>query len=227
MTWAREHMVQGLPTYLNGTSLHDYHGFSVFQTELAAGEPARAVAGLYAELVHTTSTDSGWEWNIPPWGARSSSVDMSPHGTFAGDYVALLRNLLVAEAPNGAVNLLSGASPAWLAPGQHITVTNAPTDRGVISFTERSTAHGETLTWTSTMSMSTVLTWTLPWWAQRARTSTGQPVGHVLTLRAPSGTATVTFEGHRPHQSYPAAVSALNSAYRAHHLPAPLVPVVR
>ncbi len=147
VAWARAHMVQGLPTYANGTSLHDYLGFSVFQTELAAGDTSDAVAGLYSELVHTTSTDAGWEWSVAPFGPRASAVDLAPHGTFAGDYVALLRNLLVDELPGGGVTLLRGASPAWLEPGQHITVTGAPTDRGLVSFTERSSTRGETLTW--------------------------------------------------------------------------------
>ena len=71
MAWARAHMVQGLPTYEDGHSLHDYLGFSVFQTELAAGHTAEAVAGLYSELVHTTSTDNGWEWDIAPFGPRA------------------------------------------------------------------------------------------------------------------------------------------------------------
>lgn len=224
MVWARAHMVQGLPTYDNGHSLHDYLGFPVFQTELAAGEASAAIAGLYSELAHTTSTDGGWEWDVAPFGYRGSPVDMSPHGTFAGDYVALLRNMLVAEGADGGVHLLTGASPAWLAPGQHITVTAAPTDRGVISFTERSTARGETLAWQSTIVPSTPLTWTLPTWARHARTSSGEPVsGSTIALHGPGGSVSVTFGGHRPAQSYTLAAAALNSAYRARGLPAPLV----
>jgi hypothetical protein len=225
MAWARAHMAQGLPTYANGRSLHDYLGFSVFQTELAAGEASATAAGLYAELAHTTSTDGGWEWDIAPFGYRGSPVDMPPHGTFAGDYVALLRNMLVAEGAGGGVRLLTGASPAWLAPGQHITVTAAPTDHGVISFTERSTARGETLTWQSTLAPGTPLTWTLPAWARHARTSSGEPVsGSTVALHDSSGSVAVTFGGRRPTQSYALAVAALNAAYRARGLPAPLVP---
>ena len=80
MTWARQHMAEGLPTYGNGDSLHDYLGFSIFQTELAAGDVREAVDGLYSELVHTTSTDNGWEFDIPPFGERASAIDLSPHG---------------------------------------------------------------------------------------------------------------------------------------------------
>jgi hypothetical protein len=224
MAWARAHMDQGLPTYDNGRSLHDYLGFSVFQTELAAGDASEAIAGLYSELAHTTSTDGGWEWGVPPFGYRASTVDLAPHGTFAGDYVALLRNMLVAEGAGDSVKLLTGASPAWLAPGRHITVTAAPTDHGVISFTERSTARGETLTWSSSLTPGTTLTWRLPAWARHARVS-GRPVrGSTIALPAPSGSVTVTFGGHRPAQSYASTVAALNALYRAHGQPAPLVP---
>ncbi|HEY1457636.1 MAG TPA: hypothetical protein VGF15_03875 [Solirubrobacteraceae bacterium] len=224
IAWARAHMVQGLPTYANGHSLHDYLGFSIFQSELAGADAAGAITGLYSELVHTTSTDGGWEWDIAPFGYRASRLDLAPHSTFAADYVALLRNMLVSERADGAVNLLSGASPAWLAPGQHITVTAAPTDHGVISFTERSSARGETLTWKSTLPPGTVLSWTLPAWAHNARTASGPVSGSTIALHASSGSATVTFDGHRPSQSYAQAVAALNLTYRAHGLRAPLVP---
>jgi hypothetical protein len=223
LAWARAHMVQGLPTYDNGRSLHDYLGFSIFQTELAAGRPTDAIAGLYAELAHTTSTDSGWEWDVPPFGHRATDVDLAPHGTFAGDYVALLRNMLVADNATGGVQLLSGASPAWLAPGQHITVTAAPTDHGVISFTERSSARGETLTWSGSLTAGAALTWRLPTWARHARVA-GRAVGPTIALPAPSGSLTVAFDGRRPAQSYALAVTALNAAYRAHRQPAPLAP---
>jgi hypothetical protein len=227
MAWARARMVEGLPTYDNGRSLHDYLGFGVFQTELAAGDVADAVAGLYAELVHTTSTDNGWEWDVAPFGDRASAVNLAPHGTFAGDYVALLRDMLVAEGAGNEVRLLDGASPAWLAPGEHISVTAAPTDRGVISFTERSSARGETLTWRGALSAGTDLTWTLPAWARDARTAQGPVSGSSVALRGGAGSVTVTFGGSRPRQSYALAAAALNAAYRAHGRPAPLVAASR
>jgi hypothetical protein len=147
---------------------------------------------------------------------------MSPHGTFSADYVALLRNMLVAEAPSGNIELLSGASPGWLAPGMHITVTGAPTARGAISFTERSSTSGETLTWSSSMPIGTLLSWRLPWWARHVRASTGRTLGTSVLLPVPSGTVRVRFDGRRPSQSYAASVAALNDSYLAHHLPPPL-----
>jgi hypothetical protein len=216
-------MVEGLPTYDGGRSLHDYLGFSVFQTELAARDTVDAVAGLYSELVHTTSTDSGWEWDVPPFGPRASAVNLSPHGTFAGDYVALLRNMLVSDTADGGVRLLGGASPAWLAPGCHISVAMAPTRYGVVSFTERSTAHGERLTWSSSLAPGTPLSWALPAWARHARDSHGSPVGWAIALPGRAGSTAVTFEGRRPGQSYVSAVATLNHAYLEHGRPPPLV----
>jgi hypothetical protein len=224
VAWARAHMAEGLPTYLDGRELHDYLGFRIFQTELAAGNAAGAIAGLYAELVHTTATDGGWETGIAPFGGRASATNLAPHGTFAAEYVALLRNMLVADSPAGGVSLLAGASPAWLAPGQHIAVAAAPTDHGVISFTERSTGHGETLTWHSALTPGTPLSWVLPAWARHARTSGGPVSGSAIALHGARGALTVTFGGRRPAQSYALAVAALNAAYRAHGRPAPLVP---
>jgi hypothetical protein len=227
LAWARAHMVQGLPTYDDGRSLHDYLGFSVFQTELAAGDVSDAVAGLYAELAHTTSTDGGWEWDIAPFGARASRINLSPHGTFAGDYVTLLRNMLVTEDASGDVNLLAGASPAWLAPGRHITVTGAPTAAGVISFTERSGTYGETLTWKGKLSSGARLTWTLPRWARDVRSASGAVFGSSIALHGDSGSIAVTFDGHPRRQSYALAVAALDAAYRARGRPAPLVRATR
>jgi hypothetical protein len=224
VAWARSHMREGLATYANATSLHDYLGFPIFQTELAEGHTGDALAGLYSELAHTTSTDGGWEWTISPFGSRSTPVDMAPHGTFSADYVALLRNMLVAETPSGGVSLLDGASPAWLAPGQHIAVTHAPTAYGTVSFAERSTAHGETLTWRSDLPPGTPLNWALPAWAKHARSPDGSRLGKAVSLRPGSGSLTIVFDGRRPRQSYARAARELNAAYKAHHRASPLAP---
>jgi hypothetical protein len=224
VAWAQGHTREGLATYANGTSLHDYLGFPIFQTELAGGDTSDALAGLYSELAHTTSTGGGWEWTVSPFGSRSTPVDMSPHGTFSADYVALLRNTLVAEPPGGGVTLLGGASPAWLAPGQHIAVSGAPTAYGTVSFVERSTAAGETLTWHSDLAPGTPLNWALPGWARHARRPDGSKLGKAVLLNQRSGSLIVSFGGRRPTQSYARTVATLNAAYKAHHRASPLAP---
>jgi hypothetical protein len=226
MSWARAHSAEGLATYAGGHSLHDYLGFSVFETELAAGDAAGAVAGLYCELAHTTATNAGWEWDIAPFGDRASPVNLAPHGTFAGDYVALLRNMLVADRSGGVV-LLAGASPSWLGPGQQITLDGAPTEQGRVSFQERSGAHGETLRWTANLTPGTPLTWVLPSWARGARDASGRSVGLAIPLHGATGSLTVTFAGRRPRQSYGRAVAKLNAEYAARGRPAPIRPAQR
>jgi hypothetical protein len=224
VAWAQGHMREGLATYANGSSLHDYLGFPIFQTELAAGDTTAALTGLYSELAHTTSTDAGWEWTVPPFGSRNAPVDMSPHGTFSVDYVALLRNMLVAEPPGGGVSLLDGAAPAWLAPGQHIAVSGAPTAYGSVSFVEHSTAAGETLAWHSDLAAGTPLIWTLPAWARHVHGTDGSGLHKTVLLRSRSGSLTVTFSGRRPTMSYARTAAALNAAYKAHHRASPLAP---
>jgi hypothetical protein len=223
LAWGAEHSIDGIPTYGEGAQLQGYLGFRLFETYLAAGERGAAVAGLYAELAHTTSSDEGWELIAAPPGPRASKTDLAPHITFAAEYVAMLRNMLVREAPNGAIELLAGASPAWLAPREHVTVTRAPTDLGTISFTERSTRHGESLTWSGNVEPGTPVLWVLPPWAQRVRVA-GARAGRVLTLHGRSGSLHVTFSGHRPQQSYADAVAALDRSYRADGEAAPIVP---
>jgi hypothetical protein len=223
LAWARAHFAEGLATYAGGRSLHDYLGFSVFETELAAGDSAGAVAGLYSELAHTTATDGGWEWDVAPFGDRASPVNLAPHGTFAGDYVALLRNMLVADRAGGVV-LLAGASPAWLGPGERIAVGGAATEHGRISFEERSSSRGETLRWTGSLSPGTPLTWVLPAWARDARDASGRRVGLAIQLQGPSGSLAVTFTGRRPRASYALAVAKLNAEYRSRGRPAPIRP---
>lgn len=227
VAWAQAHMDQGLSTYADGRDLHDYLGFRVFQTELEAGDAAAATSGLYAELAHTTSTDGGWETLPAPFVSRSSTTNLSPHGTFAAEYVALLRDMLIQEAPGGEILLLAGASPAWLGPGQHIGVSAAPTAAGTISFTESSSATAETLSWHGDLAAGTQLRWALPAWARDARLPDGRPAGSSVALEGDSGSLTVQLSGTRPAQSYARTVAALNAEYRAGGRPAPLVAAAR
>jgi hypothetical protein len=226
LAWARAHMAEGLATYMDGASLHDYLGFTLFQTELLRGETARAAAGLYSELAHTTAALGGWEWDVAPFGSRSSPLNLAPHGTFAGDYVALVRNMLVREEEAGGVDLLPGPSPAWLAPGQRIAVRNAPAAGGTISFTERSSGSWERLSWHCRLASGTVLRWVLPPWARGINVSAGRLAGHVVELPGRSGTATATFTGNRPAVSYAGTVAALDAEYRARGRSAPIVAAV-
>jgi hypothetical protein len=150
---ARRRFREGLATWLDGRVLHHYLGFRVLQTELRRGEQDRVVRGLYAALAHTTATHGGWETGIHPYGSRSVDDNMSPHGWWAAEYVALLRNMLVREQGDGVV-LGSALPPGWLGSGKTIRVGGAPTTRGRVSWSLRSGRRGAVLSWSAPAGVS-------------------------------------------------------------------------
>ena len=215
IAWERAHSREGLATY--GPLLHDYLGFPIFETELAGGQVANALNGFYSELAHTTAPGLGWEDGPTPYGQRASAVNLTPHGTFAGQFVTMLRNLLVGDDGHG-VDLLAGVSPAWMAPGDRISVRDAPTAGGTVSFeldVARSGA-GATLrfSFSPAPGFGGSLRWTLPYWVARPRS---------ILLRGRDGSVTVRWSARRPRLSAATAAAALDAAYRAHGKPAPLV----
>ncbi|MGC8551065.1 MAG: hypothetical protein ACP5M4_15395 [Acidobacteriaceae bacterium] len=127
----RKEYAEGLMTWAG--RLHDYTGFKNTETELILGEQQQVIKDLYAELVHTSSTHAGWEVGDYPWTTRDFGNDLSPHGWFSADYVALVRNMLLREQGKD-LHLLSALSPSWMKPGDTITVANAPTEFGRVAF---------------------------------------------------------------------------------------------
>lgn len=162
LTHVRRKFREGIATYADGRSLHDYLGFRVFQTDLLRGDQRRAVQGLYDELAHTTSTGAGFEAGVAPYGNRTVQDATSPHGWFAAEYVAFLRNLLVRESGRHDVLLGSALPPAWLRPGQRVSVRNAVTEHGGVSWSLRSTRGGATLSWSSRLDRGTHLRLVVP-----------------------------------------------------------------
>ena len=111
---------EGLITYTQpdqGTYLHHYLTIKNTLTELIRGEQQQAIQEFYAELLHTSSTHSGWEYSIRPWGDRDFSGNLSPHGWFAADFRNLLRNMMLREEGSD-LHLLSALSPAWIIPDE-------------------------------------------------------------------------------------------------------------
>jgi hypothetical protein len=128
---------EGISTYAepdDGVFLHHYLTIKNTLTELARGEQEQAIREFYAELLHTSSTHTGFEYAIRPWGSRDFEGNIAPHGWFAADYRNLLRNMLVRE-DNGSLHLLSALSPEWIGKGKAIRVTSAPTYFGNLDFT--------------------------------------------------------------------------------------------
>jgi hypothetical protein len=209
MRHARAKFAEGIATYDNGRNLHDYLGFRVFETDLAGGHQQQAVAGLYSELAHTTASNGGFETGVRVFGSRAVDDNMTPHGWFAAEYVTYLRNLLVREGSDG-LTLMSALSPAWVGGGRTVSVTDAPTTFGPVSFTLRSSARGAHLTWRAAVPAGTRISWPLPGFAREAR---GR---RVITLPGTSGTLDVRWRLAPAHASFKRTVAALRAAYARH-----------
>lgn len=128
---------EGLITYHQdgqGTYLHHYLTLKNSQTALVRGEEEQAIRELYAVLVHTSSTNAGWEYSMRPWGDRDFHGNLAPHGWFAAEYRNTLRNMMVRERGT-TLHLLSAVSPEWVGAGRTITVERAATYFGEVSFT--------------------------------------------------------------------------------------------
>ncbi|MGA9063594.1 MAG: hypothetical protein WB341_18270 [Terracidiphilus sp.] len=125
---------EGITTYADGKFLHHYLIIKNTLTETIRGDQEQAIKEFYAILVHTSSTNAGFEFKIPPWGDRDFGDDLAPHGWFAAEYRTLLRAMLVREQGN-QLHLLSVVSPAWIGKGKTIAVRRAPTNFGLVAFT--------------------------------------------------------------------------------------------
>jgi hypothetical protein len=206
---------EGIATYLDGRVLHHYLGFRAFQTELLRGEQSRVVRGLYDSLAHTTATHGGFETGIRPYGSRSVHDNMTPHGWFAAEYVALVRNMLAREDHEGLV-LMSALSPAWLRPGKTVALRYAPTTRGRITFELRTRRGGATLRWRAEVPQGTRLRWPVPAGVRSMRAAGLPRGGRIVELPGRAGTMRVRWRlrpGAPP--TYEAAVRRLVRAYRA------------
>ncbi|HEV2327015.1 MAG TPA: hypothetical protein VGS10_23960 [Terracidiphilus sp.] len=125
---------EGLTTYGDGRFLHDYLIMKNTLTEIVRNEQQQPVKDLYALLLHTSSTQEGFEFAIRPWGSRDFDGNLTPHGWFAAEFRLTLRDMMVRE-DEGQVHLLTVMSPAWMGAGKIIRVERAPTEYGMVSFT--------------------------------------------------------------------------------------------
>jgi hypothetical protein len=214
MRSARARFREGIATYLDGRLLHDYLGFRVFETDVAAGNQQRAVDGLYASLAHTTATHGGFETGVRVYGSRAVDDNMTPHGWFAAEYVSLLRNMLVREQPEGGIALMSALSPAWLKPGESVSVHDAPTTYGRVSFTLRPSDDGARLEWHADVPDGTAIRWPLPDFAKDVTSDNLEKGGRSILLPSRSGTLTVHWKLDGYDASYSREVQQLRSAYR-------------
>jgi hypothetical protein len=110
----------------------------IAETELRRGEQANVIERLYALLMHTSAAHLGCDERMQPWGDRNCPalpVSLLQPGRFgfAGSLLMLVRNMLLRE-DGRELHLLSAVSPAWIKAGEKISVQNAVTNFGKVSF---------------------------------------------------------------------------------------------
>jgi hypothetical protein len=135
---------EGIMTYADGEFLHHYLTIKNTLTEVVRGDQEQAVRELYALLLHTSSTQAGFEFAILPWGNRDFTDNLAPHGWFAAEYRTLLRNMMVREEGD-QLHLLSVVSPEWIGKDKTIAVSGAPTSFGNVDFKLAQPSAGEAI----------------------------------------------------------------------------------
>lgn len=125
------------------TVIHHYETFQVLETLLSLCMDREVVTDFYSFLVHTGSTNTGFEFDIWAWRDRNFHNNYPPHGWCAARFNECFRNMLVREDTHDPVlHLASALAPLWLQPGKQVKITNAPTDFGTISYTIDATEGG-------------------------------------------------------------------------------------
>lgn len=144
---ARSKFREGLITYGNQRYIHNYLTTNITETSLVRGEQRNVLDDLYSILVHTTSTNAGFEYSVVPWADRDVHGNLTPHGWFAAKYRGVVRDMLVREEGE-KLHLFSAISPAWLQEGVSIGADNAPTTFGKLNFSLIPTKTGAHFEWT-------------------------------------------------------------------------------
>jgi hypothetical protein len=211
---------EGLITYGDGRFIHHYLTIKNTLTEVIRGDQEQAVRELYALLVHTSSTQAGFEYAIRPWGDRNFEGNLSPHGWFAAEYRTLLRNMFVREEGDN-LHLLSVLSPDWIGAGKPVAVTGVPTDFGTVSVTlyQRTDASAVLHISAQWSQAPHNLVLHLPWFMRiTAVSADGRSLtvsGDAVTLPSAARTVSLTWSrrSDTPDLSYQQAVDAYKAEY--------------
>ena len=221
---SQAHYQEGITTYTepdDGQYLHHYLTIKNTLTELVRGDQQQAIREFYAELLHTSSTNAGFEYAIRPWGSRDFEGNPAPHGWFAADYRNLLRNMMLRE-DGETLHLLSAVSPEWIGSGKAIRIERAPSTFGTTDFTLQATSEKAAVftlksTW---QSAPRALILHLPWFMQ---TESATAEGNTLkidgdTIQLPVDAREIRLRWHRrpgsSEMSYAKTVASYKQEYR-------------
>jgi len=211
---------EGIMTYADGEFLHHYLTIKNTLTETIRGDQEEAIREFYSILLHTSSTNAGFEFNIRPWGDRNFDGNLAPHGWFAAEYRTLLRTMLVREQGN-QLHLLSVVSPAWIGKGKTISVRQAPTNFGLLAFTLEQPQAGVAVLHLNpqfTAPPASIIVH-LPWFVDlRSATADGKPIQPANgALSLPAGAHAIelrwTVKPNTPRLSYDHAVADYKAEY--------------
>lgn len=220
----RAKYAEGISTYGSGRFLHDYVGIKNTFTEIIRGDQQEAVEDLYGWLVHTSSTQEGFEFAIRAWGDRDFDGNLPPHGWFAAEFRTMLRNMMVRE-DGRQVHLLSVMSPEWMGAGKTIRVERAPTEFGEVAFTLTQPDAGSAVLDLQTQwrERPESLVLHLPWFADVANVTVDgkavQPARGAVTVPASARQVRIqwTRKADAPGLSYEGAVEQYKREYREHY----------
>jgi hypothetical protein len=109
---------------------------------------------------------------------------------------------------------MSALSPAWLKPGESVSVHDAPTTYGKVSFTLGPADDGARLEWHADVPDGTPIRWPLPDFASDVKGDNLQKGGRSILLPSRSGTLSVKWKLDRYGASYSREVQQLRAAYR-------------
>jgi hypothetical protein len=140
----RKDYAEGIMTYRHGLFLHQYVTANMIEQYLAMGNNYTALKDFYHQLLHSGSTHESFENLVKPWADRT--VDPScptPHAWGTCKQGLMVRNFLLMEYGGKCgleprrreLWLFHCLSPAWVKPGEHVAIKNAPTEFGKISAT--------------------------------------------------------------------------------------------
>jgi hypothetical protein len=109
---------------------------------------------------------------------------------------------------------MSALSPVWLKPGEAVSVHDAPTTYGKVSFTLRPTDDGARLEWHADVPDGTPIRWPLPDFAQDVQAEHLEKGGRSILLPSRSGALTVHWKLGGSSASFASEVQQLRAAYR-------------
>ncbi len=147
----RKDYAEGIMTYRHGLFLHQYITSNMIGQYLALGDTYTALKDFYHQLLHSGPTHESFENLVKPWADRMVDPGCPPPHVWGTCKQGLtVRNFLLMEV-GGKCGLEPGQrelwlfhalSPAWVKPGEHVAIRNAPTEFGTVSAAMRFDASG-------------------------------------------------------------------------------------